>query len=166
MIAVLQRVSRASVTVGEQRVAAIDRGLLALVGIRTGDEPRDLDWMVRKVPELRLFEDEAGKLNLSLREVQGSLLLVSQFTLLADCRRGRRPSFSDAAPPEVAARMFEDLVSRFRVAGVRVEQGVFRAMMQVELVNDGPVTLLLDSRIEENVSRRGLPKAVPNAGQG
>lgn len=159
MIAVLQRVSRASVTVGEQQVASIDSGLLALVGVAAGDGERDLDWMVRKVPELRLFEDQAGKMNLSLRETGGALLLVSQFTLLADCRRGRRPSFSDAAPPEEASQLFDRLVQAFRAAGVKAEQGVFRAMMRVELANEGPVTILLDSRVEENVSRRGNPKA-------
>ncbi len=158
MIAVLQRVSRASVTVDEQQVAAIGPGLLALVGVAAGDGERDLDWMVRKLPDLRLFEDEAGKMNLSLRETGGGLLLVSQFTLLADCRRGRRPSFSDAAPPEEASRLFDRLVQAFRAAGVKAEQGVFRATMRVELANEGPVTILLDSRIEENVSRRGRSK--------
>ncbi|MBI3891572.1 MAG: D-tyrosyl-tRNA(Tyr) deacylase [Candidatus Wallbacteria bacterium] len=158
MIAVLQRVSRASVSVDGRQVAAIGRGLLALAGIGSGDGRPDIDWMARKVPELRLFEDEAGKMNLSLRELGGELLLVSQFTLLADCRRGRRPSFSDAAAPEAAAPLFEELASAFRGAGVAVRTGVFRATMQVELVNDGPVTILLDSRVEEKVSRRGNPK--------
>ncbi|MBI2944397.1 MAG: D-tyrosyl-tRNA(Tyr) deacylase [Candidatus Wallbacteria bacterium] len=158
MIAVLQRVGRASVSVGGERVASIGRGLLALVGIGEGDDRQDIDWMVRKVPELRLFEDAEGKMNLSLRESGGGLLLVSQFTLLADCRRGRRPSFSSAAPPEVAGPLFEELVAAFRAAGVGAETGVFRATMEVELLNDGPVTLILDSRIEEKVSRRGAPK--------
>jgi D-tyrosyl-tRNA(Tyr) deacylase len=145
MRAVVQRVSSASVTVGGDVRGAIGGGLLVLVGVGPQDTEADVAWMAEKLRTLRVFEDEAGKMNRSVEETGGSLLLVSQFTLYGDCRKGRRPSFDGAAPPELGERAYEALVTALRAAGLRVETGVFRASMQVSLVNDGPVTLLLDS---------------------
>ena len=146
MRAVVQRVSRASVTVEGRRVAAIDSGLLVLLGVARGDTAADADALVDKVVHLRVFPDAAGQMNLSVRDAGGALLAVSQFTLLGDSRRGRRPSYLEAAPPEEAAPLYARFVAGARETGLRVEEGVFRAMMDVELVNQGPVTLLLDSR--------------------
>ena len=146
MRAVAQRVSVARVTVDGRLVAAIRRGLLVLVGIATDDTPMEADWLLDKLLDLRVFENELGKFDKSLRDVHGELLLVSQFTLLADTRRGRRPSFSDAARPEQAIPLYAHLVHRARDAGVTVASGEFGAHMQVELTNDGPVTILLDSK--------------------
>jgi len=146
MKAVLQRVSRASVTVEGEVVGRIGAGLLALVGVHKDDTDADLEWMVQKLPALRIFEDAAGKMNLALAEVGGALLLVSQFTLCGGTRKGRRPNFLDAMAPEPAERMIARLVERLRATGLPVETGRFRATMEVELVNAGPVTILLDSR--------------------
>lgn len=146
MRAVIQRVRSASVTVDGAVVGRIARGVVVLVGIGQGDGAADVAYVARKVRELRLFEDEGGRLNRSLTEVGGAALVVSQFTLYGDCRRGRRPSFDKAAPPAGALRIYEDLVAALRAGGLTVQTGRFQAMMQVELVNDGPVTLLLDSR--------------------
>jgi D-aminoacyl-tRNA deacylase len=146
MRTVLQRVIRAHVRVGDRMVGAIGRGLLALVGVEHGDGPPDLAFTAGKIRDLRLFEDEAGRMNRSLVEIGGSVLVVSQFTLLGDCRRGRRPSFDAAAPPADARAAYESLLEHLRATGLPVEAGEFQAMMHVELVNDGPVTLLLDSR--------------------
>jgi D-tyrosyl-tRNA(Tyr) deacylase len=143
MRAVIQRVSSASVVVGGDTVAEIGKGLLVLLGVGRGDSDGEAAWMADKIVGLRIFVDEAGKMNLSVQEVGGSLLVVSQFTLLADCRKGRRPSFTDAAPPEEAGRLYQRVVARMREAGIRVETGVFQAHMEVHLVNDGPVTLIL-----------------------
>ncbi len=143
---VLQRVSKASVRVGEEVVGEIGPGLLILVGIETEDGERDLATAAEKISELRVFPDESGAMNLSVREIGGSVLLVSQFTLLADVRRGRRPSFVGAAPPEIAAPLFDRLVRSFEERGIPVESGRFGAKMEVSLVNDGPVTLVLDIR--------------------
>ncbi|MGD9848721.1 MAG: D-aminoacyl-tRNA deacylase [Desulfuromonas sp.] len=148
MKAVLQRVQRASVTVAERTVAAIGPGLLVLVGVAQGDTVDDVVYLADRIRLLRLFEDEAGKMNRSLEEVGGAVLLVSQFTLLADCRKGRRPGFSAAAPPNQAEHLYLALAARLREQAVAVATGIFQADMQVELVNDGPVTLLLDSRRE------------------
>ena len=126
-------------------VASIGRGLLVLLGVAQGDGERQAEWLADKIAGLRIFEDEAGKMNLSVQDVGGSALVVSQFTLLGDCRKGRRPSFSDAAPPEEADRLYQRFVERARGAGLRVETGVFQAHMGVHLVNDGPVTLVLDT---------------------
>jgi D-tyrosyl-tRNA(Tyr) deacylase len=145
MRAVIQRVSSASVVVGGDTVAEIGKGLLVLLGVGHGDTDREAVWMADKIANLRIFEDEAGKMNLSVQEVGGSLLVVSQFTLLADCRKGRRPSFTDAAPPHEADRLYQLVVARMREAGIRVETGVFQAHMEVHLVNDGPVTLILQT---------------------
>lgn len=146
MRAVLQRVTRAAVTVEGQCVGRIDEGWLVLLGVARGDSDDDADRIATKVAALRAFEDEAGKMNRSVSESGGAVLVVSQFTLLADCRAGRRPSFTEAAEPAEAERLYLRVVDQLRTAGLEVATGVFRAMMEVELVNDGPVTLLLDSR--------------------
>ena len=146
MRAVVQRVSQARVEVGGEVVGAIDRGFLVLLGVANGDTPADAAYLAEKTAGLRVFEDAAGKMNLALPEVGGAVLAVSQFTLLGDCRKGRRPGFTDAAPPELADTLYNAYVAALRTAGLSVATGVFRAEMQVHLVNDGPVTLLLDSR--------------------
>ena len=142
----MQRVSRARVTVEGRVVGEIGLGLLVLVGVAAGDGATDLDYMAGKIPEVRLFPDSEGRMNRSVHDVGGSVLLVSQFTLLGDVRKGRRPSFDAAAPPESARVAYEHLADRLRLTGLPVETGVFQAHMTVELVNDGPVTVLLDSR--------------------
>jgi D-tyrosyl-tRNA(Tyr) deacylase len=144
--AILQRVTEASVDVKGERVSAIGRGLLVLVGVGREDGPADLEWLSEKIVQLRVFSDENGQMNRSVQDIAGELLVVSQFTLYGDCRKGRRPSYSDSAPPEEAQRLYEDLLARLRATGVPVRAGVFRAMMHIALVNDGPVTLLLDSK--------------------
>lgn len=146
MRAVLQRVREASVTVEGRVVGRIGRGLLALIGVHKDDGDADLEWMVQKVPQLRIFEDDERKMNRSLVDVAGALLVVSQFTLHGDARKGRRPSFMDAMGPQDASRMIDRLVERYRAGGLEVQTGQFRAMMDVALVNEGPVTILLDSR--------------------
>jgi D-tyrosyl-tRNA(Tyr) deacylase len=146
MRAVLQRVSRASVAVGGEVVGRIDRGWLALVGVGDGDGPGDAAWLADKVAHLRAFADADGKMNRSVLDVGGGVLSVSQFTLHADCRKGRRPSFVGAARPEVATLLYGAFGELLRGHGVPVAEGRFGADMQVELVNDGPVTLILDSR--------------------
>jgi len=145
MRACIQRVSRARVVVDGETTGAIERGLLVLLGVAEGDGPDDLRWLVDKVIGLRVFEDAEGKMNLALTEAGGALLVVSQFTLLGDCRKGRRPSFIAAAAPEKAEAMYDQFVQLARQQSVRVETGRFRAHMDVELVNDGPVTLWIDS---------------------
>jgi D-aminoacyl-tRNA deacylase len=146
MKAVLQRVTRASVTVDGQVVGQIARGLLVLLGVEQGDTETDAQQLADRAVQLRIFDDAEGKMNLALAEVSGAMLVVSQFTLLGDCRKGRRPSFIQAAAPELAERLYETFVASVGVQGIPVATGKFRAMMQVELVNDGPVTILLDSR--------------------
>jgi D-tyrosyl-tRNA(Tyr) deacylase len=141
---VVQRVARASVTVGDEVVGAIGHGLLILVGFTHTDGEDALAWMAEKLAGLRIFPDDDGKMNRSLEEVGGEALVVSQFTLYGDARKGRRPSFVDAAPPEVAVPLYERFLRRLRERGVRVAAGVFGASMQVELVNDGPVTVVLE----------------------
>jgi len=145
MRAVVQRVSRASVSVNGDIVGRIGSGLLVLLGVAETDQTPAADYLVEKVLGLRVFDDDAGKMNLSLRETGGSLLVVSQFTLYGDVRRGRRPSFDEAARPEKAQQLYIYFVERIRAQDIRCETGQFQAMMQVELVNDGPVTILLDS---------------------
>jgi D-aminoacyl-tRNA deacylase len=145
--AVIQRVRSASVSVEGAEFGRIGRGLLVLLGVAVGDSPADVTWLVQKTAGLRVFADAAGKMNLSVAEIGGSLLVVSQFTLLGDCRAGRRPSFTDAAPPEQGRRLYESfLAEAAAVSGVPVRAGVFGADMLVALENDGPVTLLLDTR--------------------
>jgi D-tyrosyl-tRNA(Tyr) deacylase len=145
MRAVLQRVSRARVTVGDRTVGAIGPGMLVLLGIAADDTQSVADWLLDKVLDLRIFENENGKFDRSLRGLHRDLLVVSQFTLLADTGKGRRPSFSEAARPEHAIPLYEYFVARARAQGLTVATGEFGARMQVELVNDGPVTILLDS---------------------
>jgi MAF protein/D-tyrosyl-tRNA(Tyr) deacylase len=155
MRAVIQRTNSASVAVAGRTIGAIDRGLLALVAVRKGDAEEDAEWLARKITELRIFPDERGRMNRSVVETAGGVLLVSQFTLYGDVRRGRRPSFDAAARPEEAVRLLESLKRRIETAGATVATGEFGAHMTVELVNDGPVTLVLDS--EER--SRGAPRA-------
>lgn len=146
MRAVVQRVSRAQVTVKDWIAGEIGLGLLVLLGVGREDTEADVDYLAEKVSGLRIFEDHDGKMNRSVLDVGGSVLAVSQFTLYGDVRRGKRPSFDDAAVPESARRLYELFVERIRAAGLRCETGRFQEMMQVELVNEGPVTILLDSR--------------------
>ena len=142
---VIQRVSSAEVVVKDGRTGTIGTGLLVLIGIARSDTAADADYLIDKLVNLRIFPDQAGKMNLSVQEAGGALLLVSQFTLYADCRRGRRPSFDRAAPPGEAEALYNYFVETARKGTVRVETGVFQATMQIHLVNDGPVTILLDS---------------------
>lgn len=146
MRCVVQRVSRASVTVEEKITGQVEKGYMVLVGVETGDTEQDMRYCAEKVAGLRVFEDENGKMNLSVKDVGGAVLAVSQFTLLGDARHGRRPSFSNAARPEEANALYEAFCEALRAENIRVETGVFQTDMQVELVNDGPVTILLDSR--------------------
>jgi len=146
MRSVVQRVARAAVRVDRQVVGEIGHGLLVLLGVAGGDADADARWMADKLAQLRIFEDEGGKMNRSVQDVGGGVLLVSQFTLLGDARKGNRPSFVGAAPPEEANALYESVAALLRAWGLPVAQGVFRAHMEVESVNDGPVTLLLDSR--------------------
>jgi D-tyrosyl-tRNA(Tyr) deacylase len=146
MRAVVQRVSQASVSVDGAAVARIGPGLVVLLGVGVGDGEADAEYLADKVVNLRVFPDAGGVMNRSLLEAGGELLVVSQFTLYGDARKGRRPSYIDAAPPEEANRLYRCFVERARASGVRAEEGVFRAMMDVALVNQGPVTILLDSR--------------------
>jgi D-tyrosyl-tRNA(Tyr) deacylase len=146
MRAVLQRVSSARVVVEEESVGEIGPGLAVLLGVEEGDDENDALYLAEKTAGLRIFEDGEGKMNLSVTDTCGEILVVSQFTLLADCRQGRRPGFSRAAPPEKANALYEHYVDLLRERGLRVETGTFQAMMEVSLVNRGPVTMLLDSR--------------------
>jgi|ERR1700758_2476873 len=146
MRAVIQRVSRAKVSVNGEVTGEIGPGLMVLLGVGQTDTESDAGYLADKIAGLRIFEDGGGKMNRSIAEVGGGVLVVSQFTLYGDVRRGKRPSFDAAAPPEKARDLYEDFVERIRAAGVRCETGRFQEMMQVELVNDGPVTILLDSQ--------------------
>jgi D-tyrosyl-tRNA(Tyr) deacylase len=146
MRAVIQRVAQARVVVGEEVVGQIGRGLLVLLGVTHTDQPEHARWLADKVVGLRIFNDADGKMNLGLADVKGEMLIVSQFTLYGDCQKGRRPSFIDAAPPEIAIPLYEAFVNAVRAQGIPTATGRFGAMMQVELVNDGPVTLIVDSK--------------------
>src|SRR5262249_45016224 len=145
MRAVVQRVERASITVNGRVVGEIGAGLLVLLGVSKFDRENDVDYLIDKIIGLRVFEDEQGKMNRSVAEVSAAILMVSQFTLYGDVRRGKRPSFDEAARPEEARRLYEYAVKNIRDAGLRCETGEFQAMMKVSMVNDGPVTILLDS---------------------
>jgi D-aminoacyl-tRNA deacylase len=149
MRAILQRVRRASVVVGIETVGQIDRGLLILLGVHRNDTAEQARWLADKTAGLRIFEDAAGKMNVAVRDVGGSILVVSQFTLYGDCAKGRRPSFIDAAPPEIAEPLYEQFAMQLRSLGIPVQTGRFGADMQVELVNDGPVTLIIDRDIDK-----------------
>jgi len=146
MRAVIQRVGRAQVSVREEMVGRIGRGILVLLGVSKTDTQADADYLAAKVIGLRIFDDENGKMNVSLLDQGGEVLVVSQFTLHGDARKGRRPSFDEAAPPELAKQLYEYFVRKIRETGIPCETGRFQAMMQVELVNEGPVTILLDSK--------------------
>ena len=146
MRAVIQRVSEASVIVDGQTVGEIRQGLVVLLGVARGDTSRDAVYLAEKTSGLRIFEDEHGKMNRSVEDISGSVLVVSQFTLLGDCRKGRRPGFTDAAEPELADQLYKEYVAIMQQRGIKVATGVFRAEMKVGLTNDGPVTILLDSR--------------------
>lgn len=148
MRAVVQRVAKASVSVGGEIVGKIGQGFVVLLGVSGEDTERDAEYLAGKIVKLRVFEDENGKMNISLLDIKGELLIVSQFTLYGDCKRGNRPGYDKAARPEAAKGLYEDFVAYCRGYGIKVETGIFQAMMQVELQNDGPVTLLLDSRKE------------------
>ena len=145
MRAVVQKVSSSKVTVDEEVVGQINQGLMVLLGVTHDDTSKDVDYMVDKITNLRIFEDAQGKMNLSLKDVNGEVLAVSQFTLYGDARRGRRPSFSDAARPEVANPLYEEFVQKMKNQGINVGTGKFGAHMMVDLTNDGPVTILLES---------------------
>ena len=145
MRAVVQRVKKSSVNVDNQIIGRIDKGLLVLLGVAKGDTPSDADYLANKIVNLRIFEDDDAKMNRSLLSIGGKMLVVSQFTLLGDCRKGRRPSFAAAASPQKAAELYEYFVQQVRRLGIAVETGRFQAMMEVTLINDGPVTLVLDS---------------------
>jgi D-tyrosyl-tRNA(Tyr) deacylase len=151
MIALIQRVSRAQVRVGNDTVSRIGPGILLLVGIGREDGPGDVEYIARKTVNLRIFGDARGHLNRSLLEIDGEVLIVSQFTLLADTKKGRRPSFSGAAPPEIAQTLYRQTIEAFSGAGARVREGSFGAMMQVSLTNDGPVTIIIDSKMRNPV---------------
>jgi D-tyrosyl-tRNA(Tyr) deacylase len=145
MRAVVQRVKSATVSANEDCIARIGRGLVVFLGVGRGDDAGDVDYLAGKIPHLRIFEDEGEKFNLSLMDVGGEILVVSQFTLFGDCRKGRRPSFTEAADPEYARSLYDQFLSGLREKGLRVQAGRFQAMMTVSLDNDGPVTLLLDT---------------------
>lgn len=145
MRAVIQRVSKASVTVGSEVTGAIGPGLLVFLGIHKDDQEQEIKWMVEKIINLRIFEDEHGKMNRSLIDSNGAILVVSQFTLYGDCRKGRRPGYSSAAPPETANILYQQFITAVKQNDISVASGRFQAHMDVKLVNDGPVTLLLDS---------------------
>ena len=146
MRAVVQRVTMADVTVDQQIIGAIERGLVVLLGVENGDTQSDLEYLADKIMGLRIFSDDAGKMNLSLADVGGSALIISQFTLLGDVRKGKRPSFIAAAAPDLARQLYEQFCARVAAAGIPVATGQFAADMQVRLINDGPVTLIIDSR--------------------
>lgn len=145
MRAIIQRVSSCTVTVGEEITGQIGAGLLVLLGVRDGDAEKDATWLARKITNLRIFPDSDDKMNLSVKDCRGEVLVVSQFTLYGDCRKGCRPSYNNAAPPEVAEQLYEYFVNGVKAQGLPVATGRFQAMMDVKLVNDGPVTILLDS---------------------
>ena len=149
MRAVVQRVSESSVSVGSRVAGKIGQGLLVLLGVARGDELPAADYLAEKIANLRIFEDDNGKMNRSRMDIQGDMLVVSQFTLLGDCRKGRRPSFIQAAPPEIGDRLYQQFVEAVRSKGLHVETGEFQAMMAVSLINDGPVTLVLESPVRE-----------------
>jgi D-tyrosyl-tRNA(Tyr) deacylase len=146
MRACVQRVTEARVVIAGETVGQIGRGLVVLLGVAADDSPSDVEYMAEKIVELRIFPDDAGKMNRSLAEAEGAMLVVSQFTLLGDCRKGRRPSFIAAAEPALGERLYEEFIAVVKAKGIEVATGRFRAMMDVVLTNDGPVTLLLDSK--------------------
>lgn len=145
MRVVIQRVREASVVVGDREISRIGPGILVFLGVRDGDTGKDARYLADKVAGLRIFEDEEGKMNRSVQEISGEMMVVSQFTLYADCRKGRRPSFASAASPETAEQLYRDFIDLLKEKGVPVAEGTFQARMAVNLVNDGPVTIIIDS---------------------
>ncbi len=145
MRAIVQRVKRGRVTVNDHEVGLINKGLVILLGVGKEDDLSHTQYLVEKISNLRIFEDDAGKMNLSLLDIKGEALVVSQFTIYGDCRKGRRPNFSEAAPPEKAEELYETFSRLMQEKGIKVEQGQFQVMMVVEIINDGPVTFMLDS---------------------
>lgn len=152
MKAVIQRVSKASVSIDGETVGSIDRGLLVYIGVGNTDNAGDAEFIAKKITELRVFEDDDGKMNRCVSDIGGAVLIISNFTLCGNCRKGRRPSFDAAAEPEIAKQLYEKVADAVRGLGLTVEQGVFQAHMLVESVNDGPVTLLIDSQISRSAS--------------
>ncbi len=148
MRAVIQRVSQSVVKIDEETVGRIDRGLAIFLGVAHGDTKKDAEYLAKKIVNLRIFEDSGGKMNLSLYEIGGDALIISQFTLLADCRKGRRPSFVKAAHPDMANKLYTYFISQIRSLGIMVQTGRFGAMMGVSLTNEGPVTLIIDSMLD------------------
>jgi D-aminoacyl-tRNA deacylase len=148
--ALVQRVDRAMVSVNGENTGAIEKGLVALIGVAMGDEDNDVNYLADKILNLRIFSDDEGRFNLSCLDIKGELLLVSQFTLLADTRKGRRPSFVNAAPPDKAEKLFNNLVAMVKTSGVTVQTGQFQQHMIVEIINNGPVTIMLDSNEKYN----------------
>lgn len=152
MIALIQRVNSASVSInlpeGVVPFSSINKGMLVFLGIEKGDSEADIDYLIKKITQLRIFEDERGRLNYSIKEVEGEILVVSQFTLLGDCRKGNRPSFERAEGPERAKELFEKFIERLKLSGIPVASGIFGASMKVSLINEGPVTIIIDSRIK------------------
>ncbi|OUO91883.1 D-aminoacyl-tRNA deacylase [Cloacibacillus sp. An23] len=146
MKALIQRVTSSSVSVGGETIGEIGKGITVLLGVVPDDTQKDIDWLAEKIVNLRVFDDEAGKMNLSLKDVGGEALIVSQFTLCGDCRKGRRPSWAKAAPPEFANEMYEKFISAVEKEGVRTAHGKFQAYMAVDIHNDGPVTLMIDTK--------------------
>jgi len=148
--ALIQRVTNARVMIEGKTIGQIGKGMVVFLGVGKSDSPSDIEFTVRKIPKLRIFDDDRGKMNLSLREVHGEILLISQFTLYGNCRRGLRPSYDEAAAPEEAQRIYREVIHGLRNQNLPVAEGVFGAMMRVELCNDGPVTILLDSKERGN----------------
>ncbi len=146
MIGLIQRVSNASVEVSSKTVSSIGKGLLVFIGIEKGDTDEDIEYLIRKVSQLRVFEDGSGKLNYSVKDINGEILVVSQFTLLADCTKGNRPSFEKAEAPQRARELYEKFIKKLKLTGVSVASGIFGASMKVNLTNDGPVTIIIDSK--------------------
>ena len=149
MKALIQRVSRANVMVEGKEVSSMGKGMLVLLGVEKGDSEKEADFISRKLVNIRIFEDEAGKMNLSIKDIKGEMLVVSQFTLAADLKKGNRPSFDGAELPGRAEKMYKDLIRDLRKEGIAVQEGVFGAMMQIGLVNDGPVTFMVESRAKD-----------------
>lgn len=150
----IQRVTEANVTIDSVVYSSIKKGLLVLIGIHQTDTIADIPWLAKKLVELRIFEDDMGKMNLSIQDVKGEILVISQFTLYADCRRGRRPDFIDAAPPRLAEGLYNAFIKEVNMYGLEVKTGVFAAYMQVQLTNDGPVTIILDSKETNNENKQ------------
>lgn len=146
MIVLIQRVSEASVQVKDNKIASIGKGLLVFIGIEKGDQEKDADYLINKIINLRMFEDSSGKMNLSIKDIGGEILVISEFTLTGDCRKGNRPSFDRAMPPQEAEKLYNYFVAKLKLKDITVKEGLFRSFMLVHLINEGPVTFLLNSR--------------------